>query len=87
MGDGLRPGPVRRGDADGGLISASDLPNFQVLFSSNLLDWIVLPGGNLGNVSAFGKGLRELHQAGFIDRMAQGYDSTIGDRGFRGPRS
>src|SRR6202030_923032 len=23
-------------------------------------DWIVLPGGNLGNVSAFGKGLREL---------------------------
>ncbi len=32
-------------------------------------DWIVLPGGNLGNVSAFGKGLRELHQLGFIDRM------------------
>ena len=32
-------------------------------------DWIVLPGGNLGNVSAFGKGLRELHQLGFIDKM------------------
>ena len=32
-------------------------------------DWIVLPGGNLGNVSAFGKALRELHEAGFIDRM------------------
>ena len=32
-------------------------------------DWVVLPGGNLGNVSAFGKGLRELHQAGFIDRL------------------
>ena len=32
-------------------------------------DWIVLPGGNLGNVSAFGKGLRELHAHGFIDRM------------------
>ena len=31
-------------------------------------DWIVLPGGNLGNVSAFGKGLRELHELGFIDR-------------------
>lgn len=29
-------------------------------------DWIVLPGGNLGNVSAFGKGLRELVAAGFI---------------------
>ena len=24
-------------------------------------DWIVLPGGNLGNISAFGKGLREMH--------------------------
>jgi threonine synthase len=32
-------------------------------------DWIVLPGGNLGNVSAFGKALRELHAAGFIPRM------------------
>jgi threonine synthase len=32
-------------------------------------DWIVLPGGNLGNVSAFGKGLRELKALGFIDRM------------------
>jgi threonine synthase len=32
-------------------------------------DWIVLPGGNLGNVSAFGKALRELHTAGFIDRL------------------
>src|SRR5436309_331078 len=32
-------------------------------------DWIVLPGGNLGNVSAFGKGLRELKAMGFIDRL------------------
>jgi len=32
-------------------------------------DWIVLPGGNLGNVSAFGKGLREMHEVGLIDRM------------------
>jgi threonine synthase len=32
-------------------------------------DWIVLPGGNLGNISAFGKGLRELHALGFIDRL------------------
>lgn len=31
-------------------------------------DWIVLPGGNLGNVSAFGKALRELNTWGFIDR-------------------
>jgi threonine synthase len=32
-------------------------------------DWVVVPGGNLGNVSAFGKGLRELHALGFIDRL------------------
>jgi threonine synthase len=32
-------------------------------------DWIVLPGGNLGNVSAFGKGLRELFALGLIPRL------------------
>lgn len=32
-------------------------------------DWIVLPGGNLGNTSAFGKALRELCQFGFIHKM------------------
>jgi threonine synthase len=32
-------------------------------------DWIVLPGGNLGNVSAFGKALRELNELGFVSKM------------------
>jgi threonine synthase len=32
-------------------------------------DWIVLPGGNLGNVSAFGKGLREARELGLIEKM------------------
>lgn len=32
-------------------------------------DWIVLPGGNLGNTSAFGKALHELHTLGFIERL------------------
>ncbi len=32
-------------------------------------EWIVLPGGNLGNTSAFGKALRELLAWGFIDRL------------------
>jgi threonine synthase len=32
-------------------------------------DWIVLPGGNLGNTSAFGKGLREMYELGFIGRL------------------
>jgi threonine synthase len=32
-------------------------------------DWVVLPGGNLGNASAFGKALRELFALGLIDRL------------------
>jgi len=32
-------------------------------------DWIVLPAGNLGNVSAFGKALHELKELGLIDRL------------------
>jgi threonine synthase len=31
-------------------------------------DWIVVPGGNLGNVSAFGKAFFELKELGLIDR-------------------
>jgi threonine synthase len=34
-----------------------------------LPDWIVIPGGNLGNTSALGKALREAMKAGLIDRM------------------
>jgi threonine synthase len=32
-------------------------------------DWIVLPGGNLGNSSAFGKAIDELAELGFIQRL------------------
>jgi len=32
-------------------------------------DWIVLPGGNLGNTAAFGKALRELCEQGFLEKM------------------
>ncbi|MHB1038198.1 MAG: threonine synthase [Pirellulales bacterium] len=32
-------------------------------------DWIAVPGGNLGNSSAFGKAFAELHQLGLIDRV------------------
>jgi threonine synthase len=34
-----------------------------------LPDYIVVPGGNLGNTSAIGKGLRELRALGLIDRL------------------
>jgi threonine synthase len=32
-------------------------------------DWVVVPGGNLGNSSSFGKAFIELHTLGLIDRM------------------
>jgi threonine synthase len=32
-------------------------------------DWIVVPGGNLGNTSAFGKAWAELFELGLIDRL------------------
>src|SRR4051812_29876051 len=32
-------------------------------------DWIVVPGGNLGNSSAFGKAFQELMHLGLIDRV------------------
>jgi threonine synthase len=35
----------------------------------NVPDWIVVPGGNLGNCSAFGKAFMELRELGLIDRV------------------
>src|SRR5438477_1167478 len=35
----------------------------------NAPDWIVVPAGNLGNISAFGKALREAREYGWIDRV------------------
>jgi len=35
----------------------------------NAPDWIVVPAGNLGNTSAFGKALAEAHAAGWIKTM------------------
>jgi threonine synthase len=32
-------------------------------------DWVVMPGGNLGNCAAFGKGFFEMRQLGLIDRL------------------
>ena len=32
-------------------------------------DYVVVPGGNLGNSSAFGKGLREMKEVGLINRL------------------
>jgi threonine synthase len=38
-------------------------------FDWQVPDWIVIPGGNLGNVSALGKGLLMLRELGVIDRL------------------
>jgi threonine synthase len=37
--------------------------------SSDVPDWIVCPGGNLGNSSAFGKAFHELGELGLVDRL------------------
>jgi threonine synthase len=56
-------------------------------------DWIVVPGGNLGNSSAFGKALIELKYLGLIDRIprlavinaagARTLDELVGPRELR----
>ncbi len=47
-------------------------------------DWVVLPGGNLGNVSAFGKAFDELKRYGFIDRVPKlGVIQAAGSAPFR----
>ena len=38
-------------------------------FDWDLPQWVVVPGGNLGNVSALGKGFSELREMGLIDRV------------------
>ncbi|MCB0207916.1 MAG: threonine synthase [Anaerolineae bacterium] len=44
---------------------------FEILqgFDWNPPDWIVLPGGNLGNTAAFGKALHEAQALGLIDHL------------------
>jgi threonine synthase len=38
-------------------------------FDWEVPDWIVIPGGNLGNVSALGKGLLMMKELGLIDKL------------------
>lgn len=44
---------------------------WEILMQMNwqIPDWIVFPGGNLGNTSAFGKALHEAKELGLIDRL------------------
>ncbi|MGI6368300.1 MAG: threonine synthase [Anaerolineae bacterium] len=38
-------------------------------FDWQVPDWIIIPVGNLGNISALGKGLLMMHELGLIDRL------------------
>ena len=46
-------------------------PAFEIAeaFDWNVPDHVIVPGGNLGNSSALGKGFRELHELGLVGRM------------------
>jgi threonine synthase len=46
-------------------------PAFEIAeaFDWNVPDHLIVPGGNLGNSSALGKGFRELHELGLVARM------------------
>jgi threonine synthase len=46
-------------------------PAFEIAeaFDWNVPDHVIVPGGNLGNSSALGKGFRELHELGLTARM------------------
>ena len=56
-------------------------------------DWIVVPGGNLGNSSAFGKAYLELRELGLVKRIprlavvnatgARTFDTLVNERGIR----
>jgi len=38
-------------------------------FDWNVPDWVLVPGGNLGNISAIAKGFRQMMSLGMIDRL------------------
>jgi len=46
-------------------------PAFEIAeaFDWNVPDHLIVPGGNLGNSSALGKGFKELHELGLVARM------------------
>ena len=46
-------------------------PAFEIAeaFDWNVPDHLIVPGGNLGNSSALGKGFREMHELGLVARM------------------
>jgi threonine synthase len=68
-------------DAENGLYLANSLNSLRIegqktvgieicqQFDWEVPDWIVIPGGNLGNTAALGKGLLMMYELGLIDRL------------------
>ena len=72
---------VRAVTADQGIYLANSLNSLRIegqktvaieivqQFDWEVPDWIIIPGGNLGNTAALGKGLLMMHELGLIDRL------------------
>jgi threonine synthase len=72
---------VRQVSADQGIYLANSLNSLRIegqktvgieivqQFDWNVPDWIVIPGGNLGNTAALGRGLLMMYELGMIDRL------------------
>ncbi len=72
---------VRTVSADQGIYLANSLNSLRIegqktvgieivqQFDWQVPDWLVIPGGNLGNTSALGRGLLMMYELGMIDRL------------------
>jgi threonine synthase len=72
---------VREVTADQGIYLANSLNSLRIegqktvaieivqQFDWEVPDWIIIPGGNLGNTAALGKGLAMMHELGLISRL------------------
>jgi threonine synthase len=41
-------------------------------------DWVIIPGGNLGNIYAFYKGFKMCYDLGLVDRMPRLVCAQVG---------
>jgi threonine synthase len=72
---------VRAITADQGIYLANSLNSLRIegqktvgieivqQFDWEVPDWIIIPGGNLGNTAALGKGLQMMHELGLINKL------------------
>lgn len=51
---------------------------FVLCVPSQVPDWVIIPGGNLGNIYAFYKGFKMCQELGLIDRMPRLVCAQVG---------